>query len=186
MPAAPRSCLHTHGGQDGGRDLYRGLQHHPRGSSETTSRSSYRVYAATSSMPPLREVSGTCRGRIPVPAPLLRASIQLQQGRTGPPGCRQRRRASRPRRGRSSNDVFDGSSSFIRSPRKRLNPGSGVAWRTSAGHLAGHNVPRRALDCNEIGDTSWNYDIRTTSSRSCARTSVRCNGGARTSRRSSG
>ena len=31
MPAAPRSCLHTYGGQDGGRDLYRGLQHHPAG-----------------------------------------------------------------------------------------------------------------------------------------------------------
>jgi len=31
MPAAPRSCLHAYGGQDGGRDLYRGLQHHPAG-----------------------------------------------------------------------------------------------------------------------------------------------------------
>ena len=31
MPAAPRSCLHTYGGQDGGRDLYRGLQHHHAG-----------------------------------------------------------------------------------------------------------------------------------------------------------
>jgi hypothetical protein len=31
MPAAPRSCLHPYGGQDGGRDLYRGLQHHPAG-----------------------------------------------------------------------------------------------------------------------------------------------------------
>jgi hypothetical protein len=31
MPAAPRSCLHTYGGQDDGRDLYRGLQHHPAG-----------------------------------------------------------------------------------------------------------------------------------------------------------
>ena len=31
MPAAPRSCLHTYGGQHGGRDLYRGLQHHPAG-----------------------------------------------------------------------------------------------------------------------------------------------------------
>ena len=32
MPAAPRSCLHTYGGQDGGRDLYRGTTtRHPTG-----------------------------------------------------------------------------------------------------------------------------------------------------------
>ena len=31
MPAAPRPCLHPYGGQDGGRDLYRGLHHHPAG-----------------------------------------------------------------------------------------------------------------------------------------------------------
>ena len=31
MPAAPRPCPHRYVGQDGGRDLYRGLQHHPAG-----------------------------------------------------------------------------------------------------------------------------------------------------------
>jgi hypothetical protein len=34
------------------------------------------------------------------------------------------------------NDVFDGSSSFTRSPRKRFNPGSGAAWRS--GELGGN------------------------------------------------
>jgi hypothetical protein len=31
MPAAPRPCLHPYGGQDSGRDLYRGLHDHPAG-----------------------------------------------------------------------------------------------------------------------------------------------------------
>jgi len=95
-------------------------------------------------MPPLREVSGTCRARIPVPAPLLRASIRLQQGWTGPPGCRQasasQSAASRQILQRCLRQVL-----LVHTvTSEAVEAGSGVAWRTSAGHLAGHNVPRRA------------------------------------------
>src|SRR5580698_4534772 len=136
MPAAPRSCLHTHGGQDGGRDLYRGLQHHPAGLERDYEQEFISGICGNLIDAAITRSIGNVPRTDPVPAPLLRASIRLQQGRTGPPGCRQRRRASRPRRGRSLNDVFDGSSSFTWSPRKRFNPGSGAAWRS--GELGGN------------------------------------------------